>query len=54
MERVLAQVGTAVFAMSGVLSATRQRLDIFSTYEPAKTEALLTTAGFAAVKQDYS
>ncbi|MGB3308632.1 MAG: trimeric intracellular cation channel family protein [Nodosilinea sp.] len=30
MEYVLAQVGIAVFAMSGVLSATRQRLDIFS------------------------
>ncbi|HSM83432.1 MAG TPA: trimeric intracellular cation channel family protein [Nodosilinea sp.] len=30
MEYVLAQVGVAVFAISGVLSATRQRLDIFS------------------------
>jgi uncharacterized membrane protein YeiH len=30
MENMLAQVGIAVFAMSGVLSATRQRLDIFS------------------------
>ncbi|MEY3300064.1 MAG: hypothetical protein RLZZ597_3324, partial [Cyanobacteriota bacterium] len=30
MEYVLAQVGVAVFAISGVLSAARQRLDIFS------------------------
>ncbi|MBE9158546.1 trimeric intracellular cation channel family protein [Nodosilinea sp. LEGE 06152] len=30
MEYVLAQVGVVVFAMSGVLSAARQRLDIFS------------------------
>ncbi|MGB3201653.1 MAG: trimeric intracellular cation channel family protein [Nodosilinea sp.] len=30
MEYVLAQAGIAVFAMSGVLSATRQRLDLFS------------------------
>lgn len=30
MEYVLAQVGVAVFAVSGVLSAARQRLDIFS------------------------
>ena len=30
MEYALAQVGVAVFAISGVLSAARQRLDIFS------------------------
>ncbi len=30
MEYFLAQVGVAVFAVSGVLSAARQRLDIFS------------------------
>ena len=30
MEYFLAQVGVAVFAISGVLSAARQRLDIFS------------------------
>ncbi len=30
MEYLLAQVGVAVFAISGVLSATQQRLDIFS------------------------
>lgn len=30
MEYVLAQAGVAVFAISGVLSAARQRLDIFS------------------------
>ncbi|QQE67063.1 hypothetical protein GFS31_37700 [Leptolyngbya sp. BL0902] len=30
MEYILAQVGVAVFAISGVLSAARQRLDIFS------------------------
>lgn len=30
MEYVLAQVGLVVFAVSGVLSAARQRLDIFS------------------------
>ncbi len=30
MEYLFAQVGVAVFAISGVLSATRQRLDVFS------------------------